>query len=311
MLDIHALRIFLEAARTENFTEAGRNLNLTQPAVSAQIKTLEDYLQVKLFERDGRTVRLTKSGETLMPMAQQLIHMAISAEETIRASEGKVVGNLVIGCSAAAAKYVLPHLVMRFQRLYPNVHVSIPVVSRQFLMEKIAQAEYDLGVVSVREPDYDMSYSDFFLDRLVLIAPSSHPWARQGTIKPHQMLEEYFICREPESGCRATVAEGLAKVGLSIDQLHHVMEIGNAEALAMAVEHGIGMSFVSQPVAVSRLPLGRLAIIQVEGLELISPVEFVYSRSRPASPAQIKFLEFANHAQNRLLVQMLAEGRVI
>lgn len=311
MLDIHALRVFLEAAKTENFTEAGRSLSLTQPAVSMQIRSLENYLQLELFERDGRNIRLTKAGQALVPMAQQIVQMAISAEENIRASNGRVVGNLTIGCSTASGKYILPHVVARFQRLYPDVHVAIPVVSRERVLDGVTSGEYDVGVVGRRAPGADIHYFPFFTDRLVLIVPTSHRWARAGVIAPAELLTERFICREPEASCRLITARELAKVGVNVDDLDIVMEVGNPEALAMAVEYGIGVSFVSLLAANPRLMLGRLAIVEVEGVDLRNDVEIVCSCGRPASPVQTEFLSFVSQQQTRLGIEMLADGRIV
>lgn len=311
MLDIHALRVFLEAARTENFTEAGRILNLTQPAVSMQIRSLENYLQVELFERDGRSIRLTKAGQALVPRAQQIVQLAINAEETIRASNTHVAGNLTIGCSTASGKYILPHLVARFQTLYPEVRVSIPVVTPERVIEGVVSGEYDLGVVSRHAPGIDLNYTPFFTDRLVLIVSTGHEWARRGRIEAWELAGERFVCREPNADCRLMVAEGLTRLGVDLSRLNIVMEVGNPEALAMAVEHGIGVSFVSLLAANPRLMLGRLAVIEVEGLDLRSEVEFISCCSRVASPVQSHFLEFIQQPDNNLLVSMLAEGRAI
>lgn len=311
MLDIHALRVFLEAARTENFTEAGRSLSLTQPAVSMQIRSLENYLQVELFERDGRNIRLTKAGQSLIPMAQQIVQLAISTEENMRSANGRVVGNLTIGCSTASGKYILPHVVARFQKLFPDVRVTIPVVPRERVVEGVLAGTYDLGVVSQRPPGVSANYFPFFTDRLVLIAPVSHKWARKSRIKPEELLAERFICREPSASCRVLTREGLAGLGIDASQLNVVMEVGNPEALAMAVEHGIGVSFVSLLAANPRLMLGRLAIVEVEGLELENQVELMCSGSRPASTVQTHFLDFVEQPQNRLIVNMLAEGRLV
>lgn len=311
MLDIHALRVFLEAAKTENFTEAGRSLNLTQPAVSMQIRSLENYLQIELFERDGRNIRLTKEGQALVPMAQQIVQMAINTEESIRASNGRVVGNLTIGCSTASGKYILPHLVARFQRLYPDVHVSIPVVGRERVLDGVTSGEYDLGVVSQREPGADVTYTPFFRDKLVLIAPVTHHWARRGSIRPEELMTERFICREPGASCRLITRRELAKLGVDTEQFDIVMEVGNPEALAMAVEHGIGVSFVSLLAANPRLMLGRLAIVEVEGLDLCNDIEMVCACARPASTVQSHFLEFVAQPQNHLMINMLAEGRMV
>lgn len=311
MLDIHALQVFLEAARTENFTEAGRSLSLTQPAVSMQIRSLENYLQTTLFERDGRSIRLTKAGQALIPMAQQIVQLAISAEENIRAANGKVIGNLAIGCSTASGKYLLPQVLASFQRLYPEVKVSIPVVSRAQVLERVASGEYDLGVTSMRVTGPDVGYAPFFTDRLALVVPASHPWARRGVIQPHELPGERFICREPESACRIAVNRELAALGVEEDRLNVMMEVGSPEALAMAVEQGIGVSFISLLAATPRLTLGRLALVEVEGLAVSTTVEFVYACSRPASPVRLKFFDFVSQPQNRSLIDMLAEGRVL
>jgi len=311
MLDIHALRVFIEAAKTENFTEAGRRLNLTQPAVSMQIRSLETYLDTQLFEREGRSIRLTSAGEILMPMAQQIMQMTISAEETMRTTNGKIAGELVIGCSTASGKYILPHVVARFQHLYPDVHVKINVVSRRAVMERVVSGEYDLGVTSMRMEDADIGYIPFFVDRMVLIAPSSHPWAKKKRIKPDELPEERFICREPEAACRLTVQHGLDQLGIDEASLDIIMEVGNPEALAMAVEHGIGVSFVSLLAAIPRLMLGRLSIIEVEGLELSNQIELMYSCSHPSTPIQTTFLSFIEQPANRSLIDLLADGRMV
>jgi DNA-binding transcriptional LysR family regulator len=311
MLEIHALRVFIEAAKVESFTKAGHVLNLSQPAVSMQIRSLEEYLDVELFERQGRTIRLTKSGQALVPMAQQLVQMALDVEENIRASGDKVVGNLVIGSSAASAKYVLPPLVARFQRLYPQVRVSIMVESRTDVMERVVKGEYDLGVTSLRVPDYPVTYSEFFTDKLVLIAPAAHPWSRRESVEPLELLDEQFVCREPTSACRVTVREGLGQLGVDVDDLQIEMEIGTPEALAMAVEYGIGVSFVSLLAALPRLMLGRLAMVNVEGLVLHNAVEFVHNGSHAAHPVQMEFMKFVNQPQNRPFIDMLAEGQVV
>lgn len=311
MLDIHALRTFLEAARTQNFTEASRTLNLTQPAVSQQIKGLEDYLQVKLFERDGRNMKLSTSGHNFVPLAQQVIQMAINAEETIRSDNAMMAGTLVIGCSAPTAKYILPHLVARFQRNFPEVHVRIPIIKSSEVANGLARGDFDLGVTHSRFPDLDFNYSTFYDDQLVLVAPAAHAWAYKKTITAAELITERFICKEADTPCREAVTEGLIRLGFDINQLNMVMEIGSAEALAMSVEHGIGVSFVSRMVVAPRLSLGRLAVIAVEDMTLLIPTYFAISNAHAASPVAAKFMEFVCQSQTQSLIQMLVDGRML
>lgn len=311
MLDIHGLRVFLEAARTENFTEAAQVLNITQPAVSMQIRSLEEYLQVSLFERSGRHIQLTRAGQALIPLAQQVIQVAINAEEAVRASQGKVIGDLVIGCSTASGKYILPHLLARFKRTYPDVRISIMVVNRRDAMDGVCSGSYDLADTDLRLSEYDVEYLDFFTDHLSLIVPVSHPWSRRDSIRPDELFTEQFICREPEAACRKIVGEALARLGLDMNNLQIVMEIGSAEAQAMAVEHGMGVAFVSLAPAMPRVALGRLATVRVEGMELLSPIEFVRCPGRPSSAVRTRFLEFVNNPQTRSQIEMLTKGLVV
>ncbi len=135
MLDVYELNIFLTAAETENFSKAARQLNLTQPAVSMQIRSLEKKLNVSLFHRTGRSLTLTERGKALMPLARDMINRAIRVEEEIESLKGEVIGHLKLGCSTATGKYILPHLVARFRRCHPKVQISIHNHSRDRVLD--------------------------------------------------------------------------------------------------------------------------------------------------------------------------------
>ncbi len=309
-MDIHALRVFVEAAHLLSFSEAARSLNLSQPAVSMQMRSLEDYLDAPLFERSPQGISLTRAGQALLPHAEEILEKIADAEESVRATVSRIAGDLVIGCSATAGKYIVPHMVARFQRLYPEVRVSIPVISRHDMIEGVIGGALDLGVTSLRVPGAEVQYREFFTDRLALIVPAAHPWAARGAVEATELASERFICREPESACRTVVGSGLARLGVDMADLDIVMQVGSAEALAMAVEHGIGLAFVSVLAAVPRVALGRLAIVQVNELELCNPIELVTANNRPASAALLRFLDFVAQSTNRSLMQLIAEGHV-
>ena len=131
MLDSHQLHIFLVAAELENFSEAARQLNLSQPSVSAQIQTLERLLGTQLFNRAGRHISLTEAGQVLLPMAREMVHLSIHIEETMASLEGSVVGHLKLGCSTAVGKYTLPRVIGRFRAQYPQVQVSCNIMTRK------------------------------------------------------------------------------------------------------------------------------------------------------------------------------------
>lgn len=311
MLDVHALQVFYEAARTGSFTAAGRVLNITQPAVSMQIKTLEEYLHVELFTRNGRHIRLTKAGEALMPMAQEIIDLTIQTEETIRTSSNDVIGNLIIGCSVPSANQVLIHLVSRFQKLYPNVRISVPSISREELAEKLVSGVYDFGILNVITRCENAGCIPFFQDQIVLIAPPQHPFATRSFITPKELADEKFVCQGESSACRYAVGDALELYKMDTTQFNVVMELGSPNAILSAVEHGIGLAFMSLLEVAGPLSQGRLAIVDVKGLSLSTSVQLAYSEHHTASLAKLKFKSFMEHPQIAAQIQLLTQGYMI
>jgi len=310
MLDVYALRVFLEAARAMSFTRAAETLSITQPAVSHQIKSLEDYLQIELFERTGRSVKLTKAGQTLVPLARQVVDMVTSVEEHMHTVEGEVTGDLVIGCSEPSAHYLLPYLLSRFKRIYPNVNMKVPVVSQEVLCDKLASDSFDLGIAGTRyPPHYDLHSFPLYEDQLVLVASSAHPWAQRDCVQIGDLREESYVCRDVHSMCRRVVSSEFTRLGYDVSEFRVVMEIDSPEAQVIAVEHGLGLAFMPLMAVMQRLPMGRLAIVKVEGLSLTSPVFLLTSGERKQSYVHDKFIKFINVPATRSLIEMVANGR--
>jgi len=312
MLDTYALRVFLEAARTGSFTEAAQVLDVTQPAISHQIKSLEDYLQVPLFERAGRHIQLTKAGQALVPLARQAVQMVMDIENTMRAAEGRVVGNLTIGCSEPSAHYLLPHLLARFKRIYPDIAISVPIVHQETLIEKVLQGEYDVGITGVMHlAEHDLRGFALYEDHYVLVTPIDHAWAHKRLIAPEELFNERFVCRDIHSVCRRVVASELKKHGYEIENLDVVMEIDSPEAQAIAVEHGIGLSFMAMMSVAPRLAMGKLATVQVGDIVFTSPVYLVYRAAGPPSPVLEQLIKFLNLSPSQDLIEMLSHGHMI
>jgi len=306
MLDIYELTVFLAAAETENFSEAARQLNLTQPAVSMQIRGLEKKLGITLFHRSGRTLALTERGKALIPMARDMVKRSIHIREEIEALKGEVIGHLKIGCSTATGKYYLPPLVARFLQRYPRVQVFIYNHSREEVLAELCEGGIHLAVVSAYPSCGDAEYRRFFDDHVVLVVPSDHPWTELDFIVPEDLRASDFILRETESGTREEVNAALHQVGLSINDLNVVMEIGNSEAICMAVEEGIGAAFISRTVARRGIELGKLKEVVVEGLTLQREIFIAYSHRHPASRAQTEFWDFTQEDENQTLLKLAA-----
>jgi DNA-binding transcriptional LysR family regulator len=294
MLNLVELRTFSTAAETENFSEAARRLGITQPSVSMQIRSLEKALGAQLFERSGRTVRLTDVGRTLVPLARDLVERSIRVEESIASLEGEVIGVLTIGCTTAAGKYVVPRLLAGLRAHHPRVEVVCHVTTRRHALDLLRDGEAQIAITSLKEPAKDIEYRPFATDRIVLITPPDHPWALGGgPITPRDLAGGQFIRREEGSGTLSAVKEALAWHDLSLDHLPTVMTLGNSEAIWMAVAEGLGVAFVSSMVAAPPAAMGSVAVVEVAGLQLTRTLYMVRDVARPASRAQSAFWDHA------------------
>jgi DNA-binding transcriptional LysR family regulator len=299
MLNIHELQVFMAAAETENFSEAGRQLSISQPAVSMQIRALETRLGMELFHRSGRHIALTEAGRALIPMARDLVDRAIQIEEAMASMQGDVVGLLKLACSTTAGKYVLPKLFSGLRERYPQIEVFCHVTSRAIALQMLREGEVHIALTSLREPYKDIEYRPFLSDRIVLIVPPDHRWVRGDTvITPPDLTGENFILREKGSGTYEALKEALVWHDLSLDHLNTVMVLGNSEAIRMAVQEGVGIAFVSMMVAYEAVQAGTLATVDVEGLELANTLYMAYHTDRPATRAQSAFWDFAFAPEN-------------
>jgi DNA-binding transcriptional LysR family regulator len=306
MLNLHELQVFLVAAETENFSETGRHLSLSQPAVSMQIRSLEKQLGVDLFYRAGRHIRLTEAGHALIPMARGLVNQSIQVEEAMASLQhGEVIGLLKIGCSTTVGKYILPRLIAGLRNQHPLVRVQCHVSKREDALQWLLNGEAHIAMSSLQEPLREIEYRPFLVDRIVLIARPDHRWGQNGgVITPEELLEENFILREPTAGTYIALRNGLAEFELSPLSLKNVMTLENSEAIRMAVQEKIGVAFVSGLVATDAIQAGSLISIKVEGLDLYTTLYLARHTGRPATRAQTAFWEFAFAPENEALRQM-------
>jgi DNA-binding transcriptional LysR family regulator len=300
MLNLLEIQVFTAAAEAKNFSEAARRLHLSQPAVSQQIRSLEQYLNVQLFSRSGRGVTLTEAGEVLLPVARELLDLSWRIEEMMRSLKGQVVGHLVIGCTTTAGKYVLPLVAAAFGQHHPGVRVTIEMCNCASIVDPLLAQEVHLGISSTKIVHQAMECQPFFTDHVVLVVPADHPFARRSSVQPIELLDQPFILQEEGSSTCQMVQEGLAGYSISLDQLHVVMEVGNEEAIEMAVEHGLGMAFISRLAARHGLELGRLVDIPVEGLCLERPLYMVRHSRCAKTTAQSRFWDFVREHREKL-----------
>ena len=299
-IEISQLKVFLAAAEEKNFSAAAKRLHLSQSAVSQNIQALEKAYGVELFIRRGRSVELSEEGESIIPTAREVINAARLLEDSLQNVHNEVGGELIIGCSTSAGKYLMPTLLSTFQRQFPAVLPRVKVMGRGHVFERLLSETIPIGISSKQLDHRDLESVPLFEDHVILIAHPDHPWAAYGSALPADLIDQPIIVRENTSGTCEIVVEGLKAFDTTMDMLNIAMELGNAEAIAMAVENGVGIAFVSEMVAARGLAMGRVKRVKLEGLDLHRTVYMARNINRPFTRAQSLFWDFAQSQYEHL-----------
>ena len=268
MLDLNRLNVFIQVAATQSCSEAAKRLHLSQPTVSKHIQNLEAELNVKLFDREGAQMRITNAGMTLLSWARKMVRQSTEVQAMMQSMQDSVVGQLRIACTTTAGKYVLPHLAARFREKYPGVQIFIQPCVRDAMTSQLLGEEADLGVVSSEVRENELECQFFFNDHISFIVPEKHPLSKRDSIEPSELLDLPMIMREPSSGTRRVLQSELAKHDISFDEMNVLMEVGNAEAIVLAIAGGLGVSFVSRMASAYARVWGCVVEVEVEGLSL-------------------------------------------
>lgn len=293
LIELSTLRVFLAAAEEKNFSNAARRLHLSQSAVSQNIQSMERTYGVDLFVRHGRIVELTEAGQSILPMAREVLRAARLLEDGFQEINNQVGGELLIGCTTSAGKYLLPALLSDFQREYPAVHPRVRVMGRDGVYEGLLNQSIPLGISSKYFEHRDLECALLFNDKICLIVPADHPWGNYARATPDDLLDQRIVMREEISGTCETVVQGLKGYGITPDMLNVAMELGNPEAIEMAVEYGVGIAFISEIVAARGIAFGRVKKVEVQGLDLTRAVYIVRHLNHPLTRAQTLFWDFA------------------
>src|ERR1700734_1780149 len=239
-LENFRLVVFRAVAEQRSFRKAAEELYLTQPAVSLQIKALEEDLGAQLFDRSGAEVRLTAAGEVLLEQAGQSHELLDQAEHEIAAMGGEQAGRLTLGASTTIAQYVLPHLLGEFRVKHPRVHPTLMSGNTEHIVDAVKEQKIALGFIEGPPRTRDVRTEPFLRDELLLIVPAAHEWAEQAIISASEIAAAPLLMRERGSGTRRIVEMALEQHGIKRKSLQVVMELDSTEAIKSAVEAGGG-----------------------------------------------------------------------
>ncbi|MGI6493157.1 MAG: selenium metabolism-associated LysR family transcriptional regulator [Pelotomaculum sp.] len=267
-MNFKQLEAFLWVTELQSFTKAARQLYMSQPAVSFQIKALEENLEVDLFQRGDKKVILTEAGRLLYPEAKKMIKHYNKIKAGLDDLKGLKTGNLVIGASTIPGEYVMPLLIGGFKELYPGIQISLKIAGSGLVTRWVREREIDLGITGIPVEGDGIECTPWLQDEMVLIVNQSHPWAQKGVINLDELKNGVMILREKGSGTRRSLEMILEEKGIQLDDIPKGMELGSTRAVITAVEAGLGVSIVSRYAVKDVLQLKRISEVQVEGLNL-------------------------------------------
>lgn len=295
---LHQLNVFGMVARHRSMTKAAKELHMTQPAVSIQIKQLQDALEIPLIEVISRQVHLTEAGRHLQKMHQAVDNEIESFYATVSQLKGGLEGNLTIS-AASTAKYFLPYLLGEFQQRYPNIQISLKVTNRDEVLGHLTNNEYNLAILTQVPDDKSIDATPFLDNPLVICAAPDHPLADEPDINIQQLKGEPFIYREPGSGTRMVLEHYLEEHSIAVKP---IMELGTNEAVKQAIMGGIGISLISKLSLKNELKLNKISILDVQHLPIMSKWHALYKNEKSLSPVTKNFLSFLQEKNiNRLL----------
>lgn len=277
MLENFRLRVFREVANQASFRRAAEVLYITQPAVTQQIKALEEELGSRLFDRSGGKVRLTAAGEVLLRYASEAETKLNRALEEIGSLEGEVRGSLRIAASTTIAQYVLPRLLAEFARQHQGVRLELESANTQHVVEAVANGDAPLGLIEGPAHRQELVVERWLEDELVLVVPAGHEWADE-VIALSTLGSAKLLVRERGSGTREVIEHALKQAGAPIQNMQIAMELGSTEALLACVEAGLGVGFASRFALERQRALGTLAAVKVKGLRITRELSMVHSR---------------------------------
>jgi DNA-binding transcriptional LysR family regulator len=286
------LQVFHTVARLLSFTKAAEFLHMTQPAVTFQIRQLEEHFNTRLFDRTHNRISLTEAGDAVYEYAERILGLYGEMDNKVRSLTGEVIGVLMLGASTTVAEYHLPALLGEFQAKFKDVKMRLRMSNTLGVVHMVEANEVDVGIVEGPVSNKNLVTRVCWQDRLMLVCPPGHPLAERNSVTVEDILPFPFICREEGSGTREVISDYLALQKHTLPDLHPVMELGSPESVKSAVIAGLGVSILSESTIRNELKLGMLVAVNLEPA-LTRPFSIVHQRQKFRLRAMEEFLEFA------------------
>ena len=286
------LQVFHAVAKHLSFTKAAEALFMTQPAVTFQIRQLEEHFNTRLFDRAHGRISLTSSGVIALDYAERILAISAELDTRLKEMSGQLAGPLLIGASTTIAEFLLPQILGEFKTRYPAVVPRLFVANSEAVQDRTAERSLDLGFIEGDSHLPSLATEIFSDDELQVVCAPAHPLAKHKTASPQALTQHAYVSREPGSGTREVIDHYLQKSGVSPESLQVVMEVSSPEALKGLVATGVGFSIMSRVTVTKEIRLGELVQVPLAP-RLIRHLSVVYPKDRFHSRLINSFVEFA------------------
>ena len=287
MINLNQLRAFYQVAKCQNVSIAAKNLFVSQPAVTAQVKLFEDNCGLKLFKKKGRNLHLTDEGKALYKYARKIFEYEKKIESAVEQMKELKQGILRLGSARTYARYFMPFLLTGFREAYPSVKIHLDQGSSLDMIHSLKELKNEVVIVAEAEENSDICFIPFSREEVVLLLSPDHHLARKKSIDFKIVAEEAIILKDQGSGTRRLIDK------LFIQNNHTpnvLMETGDAEIIKLLVQHGEGVSFLVREAVAVELQAGKLATVPIKDQKIFLDVSIAYLKNQPLSPPAQAFL---------------------
>lgn len=288
-MDIHHLKVFLSVFKNKSFSKASEELSLTQPTISDHVKSLEEELNCKLFDRLGRTIMPTKEAEVLYNHAMEIIEKADNIKDVIGQFKKEITGELIIGASTIPGTYLMPAIISSFKKKYPSVFFQIAIADSEEIIKKVLKHELLIGIVGSKLGNEQIHYMPFMEDELIVVSAPSMLKKERTTL--NELIKFPMVLREEGSGTRRETEKILEERGISFEDIKISGIFGSTDAIKQAVKEGLGVSILSRLSVKDELKYGILKEIKLTNIEMKRKFYIVTHQKRTSPLAYNIFLE--------------------
>lgn len=287
MINFNQIRVFYEAARCQNFTQAARNLCVTQPAITGQIRALEDQVEIKLFKKRGRRMALSEAGAILFQHAHEVFELEKRIEKVLGEMKELKRGLLKIGTTKTYARYLMPALISRYRAAYPDIKIILDEGSSAEVSRSLHDLRNELAIIAFSEQVRGVKLLPFRQEQVVLFAAPGHVLAQRGGVRLEDLEGQLIIMKEEGSSTHAAVKRYFERQGRTPNVL---VETSNVGFIKEMVEKGEGIAFLVRSAIEDEVSAGRVKVIPLLDEQLTLDVHIAYLEEGDLSPAAKAFL---------------------